>query len=84
MNQNLPQNVTSRYVSNLLNRGRNDTFEMITLTQEKATHDNITVGYYYDVTITKPIPDHTSEQASGVTPSQAISRCLRKFGVSFR
>ena len=79
-----PQAVTSRYITNLVIRGHNDDFELISLEHQQALHDNIVVGSYYNVTIRKPLPDHSSEIASGVTPHQAIERALAKFGVTFR
>ena len=84
MTNNVPQQVTNRYISALINKGKNDTFEIITLQREQALHDGIVVGSYFDVTITKPMPDHASERASGVTAAQAVSRALSKFGVTFR
>ena len=79
-----PQQVTPRYVTNLLIKGKNEDFELISLEHQQALHDNIVVGSYYNVTIRQPLPDHSSEIASGVTPHQALERALIKFGVSFR
>jgi hypothetical protein len=80
----IPQQVTSRYVTNLLIHGHNDDFELISLEHQQALHDNIVVGSYYNVTVRQPLPDHSSEIASGVTPHQAIERVLAKFGVTYR
>jgi hypothetical protein len=80
----LPQNVTNRYISNLVNRGRNHEFEIVVLQRAQALHDGIVVGTYYDTIILKPMPDQASERASGVTAAQAVRRCLTKFGVTFR
>lgn len=84
MSESLPQLVTNRYISNILNRGSNADFEIISIQREQASHDGIVIGQYYDVIIRKPFPDHASERASGVTTAQAVSRALAKFGVSFR
>jgi hypothetical protein len=77
----LPQHASTRYVSNLLNRGRNDDFNLVSVTQENAIHDGIVVGSYYTICIR-----HIEAvlAASGVTPSQAARRCMKKFGVTFR
>ena len=84
MSTSIPQQVTDRYVRNLINKGKNNDFEIITLQREQATHDGIVIGEYYDIIIRKPMPDHSSERASGVTASQAVRRALAKFGVTFR
>jgi hypothetical protein len=84
MNTSLPQQVTARYISNILNHGHNHDFGLRSLTYERATHDGVIIGGYYDCIIEKPMPDHSSERASGVTPHQAVERTLAKFGVTFR
>lgn len=84
MNQSLPQSVTARYISHILNRGKNDDFELVELKHEQALHDGIVIGGYYDVILKRPLPDQAHERASGVTPHQAIQRALSKFGVTFR
>jgi hypothetical protein len=83
VNQN-PQALTLRYITNLLIKGKNDEFELITLEHQQSLHDDIVVGSYYNVIVRRPMPDHSSEVASGVTPHQAIHRALVKFGVTFR
>ena len=79
-----PQQVTPRYITNLLVKGKNEDYELISLEHQNAMHDNIIVGSYYNITIRQPLPDHSSEIASGVTPHQAAERALTKFGVTFR
>jgi hypothetical protein len=84
---NLPQNATARYISNLLRRDHTDNFELTMLTRENALNDGIIVGTYYTVSIISGRQDNISadvRSASGVTPAQATSRCLKKFGVTFR
>lgn len=81
----LPQNASNRYISNLLNKGRNDDFELIGLAQQNATHDGIVVGSYYNISLRRHSnPESDPGIAAGVTPSQAARRCMRKFGVTFR
>ena len=80
----IPRYVTARYVSNILNKGRNDTFELASLTQQTAHQDGLIIGRYYEAILNRPFPDHSSEKASGVTPRQAVQRTLSKMGVIFK
>lgn len=82
MNTTLPQQVTIRYVMNLLRKGSTDDFEVIKLLRQDAIHDGIVIGHYYDATIFRT--NSNTETASGVTPTQAIQRALIKAGVTFR
>jgi hypothetical protein len=79
-----PQQVTSRYTTNLLIKGKNEDFEVISLEHQQAVNDDLVVGSYYNICIRQPLPDHSSQIASGVTPHQALERALTKFGVTFR
>ena len=78
-----PQQVTIRYVGNLIRRGRTDDFELINLIRLEATHDDILIGHYYEAIVLHP-GDAASETAAGVTPLQAVQRALGKCGVTFR
>jgi hypothetical protein len=82
VNSTLPQAATIRYAGNLLRRGSNDNFEIIKILRQDAVHDSITVGHFYDATIQRI--NSNSETASGVTPTQAVQRALKKAGVTFR
>jgi hypothetical protein len=77
----LPQHASNRYISNLLNRGRNDDFDLVSITRENATHDGIIVGGYYNISVRHIEATLT---ASGVTPAQAARRCMKRFGVTFK
>ena len=83
MNPQLPQQVTIRYVGNLIRRGRTDDFELINLIRLEATHDDILIGHYYEAIVLRPSAA-ASETAAGVTPLQAVQRALSKSGVTFR
>jgi hypothetical protein len=82
-NTTLPQEVTIRYIGNLIRHGENDTFELINLIRQNATHDDVVIGHYYEAIVLR-INDAASESAAGVTPYQAVQRALSKSGVTFR
>lgn len=79
---NPPQQVTSRYVRNLLIKGKNNEFSIREIRREYTTIDNITVGIYY----LAEVKERTgiTEKAAGATPEQAVHRALAKHGVTFR
>lgn len=81
MTQQAPQKVTSRYARNLLVKGKNNEFELITVLNQYAIVDELQVGRYYEVRIVRL---HIGHVAMGVTPEQAVHRCLEKHGVTFR
>jgi len=78
----IPQNVTSRYARNLLTKGRNSDFVIVTLTRQYHAVEGLTIGHYYSVDIGGG--NYPTKEAVGVTPEQAVERCLRKHGVTFR
>lgn len=78
---NPPQQVTSRYIRNLLIKGKNNDFKVMTVLAQYAMVDELQVGQYYEARIVKLNIGHV---AMGVTPEQAIARCLEKHGVTFR
>lgn len=78
-----PQNVTSRYTRNLLVKGENNEYVIINMNRKTNMVDELIIGYYYVVEITA-LGQRTSQTAIGVTPEQAVHRCLTKHGVSFR
>jgi hypothetical protein len=45
--------------------------------------DELIIGYYYSTEITA-MGKRISHTAIGVTPEQAVNRCLTKHGVTFR
>jgi hypothetical protein len=77
-----PQNMTSRYARNLLNNGRNNDFTIVDLQREHTMVDEVLIGYYYTVAITGG--NGKKIIAVGATPTQAVTRCLEKHGVTFR
>jgi len=79
----LPQEVTIRYIGNLIRHGENDAFELINLIRQDATHDDVVIGHYYEAIVYRR-NDAASESAAGVTPYQAVQRALTKSGVKFR
>jgi hypothetical protein len=76
-----PQNVTSRYARNLLVKGTNNEFEIIGMKRTYSEVDGLTIGHYYVITVKG---EAFTKESVGVTPEQAISRCLQKHGVTFR
>jgi hypothetical protein len=78
-----PQQVTIRYTGNLIRKGENSNFRLCSLSWEDVTHDDIIVGQYYIATVISTNGENL-EEASGVTPYQAVERALTKHGVTFR
>ena len=74
--------VTRRYASNLLSKGKNSEFTIGNLKRTYTTIDNIVVGYYFFVEIGGA--NYQTKDAAGATPLQAVERCLEKHGVHFR
>jgi hypothetical protein len=72
-----PQAVTERYVTNLINYGRNREFDIDYIKQMPNVVDGENVGVYYVARIGNQI-------ANGATISQAVRRALEKHGVTFR
>lgn len=85
--QNPPQNVSERYVNNLLRNGKNNLFFLHYMQLENAEVDGHVIGQYIRVELcahnkfTQPSP---AWQGVGATPSQAVRRALEKFGVTFK
>lgn len=80
---NTPQNVTSRYTRNLLVKGENNEYIMTTMNHKTNMVDELVIGYYYTAEVITKGPRLT-KLAIGVTPEQAVHRCLEKHGVTFR
>lgn len=72
---------TRRYASNLLKKGKNNEFELLDLKRQYTDVDGLAVGIYYQVLIKGT---QWKKDAAGVTPLQAVERCLEKHGVTFR
>jgi len=79
---NPPQQVTSRYVRNLLIKGLNNDFKVKEIVRLNTQVVNVVVGYYFNVSLTNNV--YHTQVASGVTIEQAVHRCLEKHGVTFR
>jgi hypothetical protein len=80
MNNQAP--VTSRYVRNLIIKGRNNEFHITSIIQKYSMVDELAVGHYYEASLKKLFS--MSHEAVGVTPEQAVRRALGKFDVKFR
>jgi hypothetical protein len=76
-----PQKVTSRYIRNLLIKGKNNEFEILGMKRDYSMIDGICVGHYFMID-TKGVGGRFS--AAGATPEQALQRALEKHGVTFR
>lgn len=80
-----PQAVTERYVSNLINYGRNREFDIKVISQHDYIVHDTHVGVYYSTLITPIInSDGKGQSGVGATISQAVRNALTKHGVTFR
>jgi formate dehydrogenase assembly factor FdhD len=80
---NPPQNVTSRYARNLLVKGENNEYTVVSMMRRTNMIDDFVIGYYYAADIVAT-GTRVTKMAIGVTPEQAVNRCLVKHGVTFR
>jgi hypothetical protein len=77
-----PQKVTSRYARNLLVKGKNNEFHLLSLVRKSSMVDECWIGNYYTAEI---VSTHgMRHEAVGPTPENAVNRCLDKHGVTFR
>jgi hypothetical protein len=76
-----PQAVTDRYVTNLINYGRNREFDIDYITMKENVVESTQVGTYYAARV---LSKSGAEIAVGATLSQAVRNCLIKHGVTFR
>jgi hypothetical protein len=76
-----PQRVTSRYIRNLLIKGKNNEFEILGMKRDYSVVDGVCIGCYFMID-TKGVGGKFA--AAGVTPEQALQRALEKHGVTFR
>ena len=81
---NLPQQVTERYVSNLIANGRNKDFDIDIVQRNPHVVDEVHIGYYYQVRIETAGLGGKVAYGVGATIAQAVRRCLEKHGVTFR
>lgn len=78
-----PQNVTLRYLLNLLRSGRNNEFTLCKLTRlESRTPGGLLVGHYYEAVVDGPTISGT--KGEGVSPAAALRAALTLSGVTFR
>lgn len=81
---NPPQNVSTRYLTNLLHNGQNNEFRLTLIaTHETFVHETF-VGYHYIVSITPITGPKEANAGIGATPIQALQHVLTKFGVTFK
>lgn len=79
----IPQQVTERYVSNLLHNGQNKDFFIDQITRLAHQVGEDFIGSYYQIELIQ----HGKlkvETSNGATPAQALRRALEKHGVTFR
>ena len=77
-----PQQVTSRYARNLLVKGHNNDFYVLSMKRENCYVDGAWLANYYIIEVAS---GGVVKSAAGATPEQAITRCLgEKYGVTFR
>lgn len=80
---NIPQNITERYTNNLLRNGCNNDFRVMSITIHSSTVGEHHVGFYYKCNLQLLRDQLPSNEAYGATPSEALSRCLTNFGVTY-
>ena len=80
---NLPQNITERYVNNLLRNGVNNDFRLFSITIHSSTVGSHHVGFYYRAITQLQRADLPSFEAYGATPNEALSRALALAGVTY-
>ena len=73
---------TIRYAGNLLRKGSSDDFKLQNILINYNMVDQLQMGNYYVAAIRNN--SGTAKEAAGVTPLQAVTRCLEKHGVTFR
>lgn len=79
-----PQSVTERYITNLINYGRNREFDIVKVTRETTTVDDQQVGVWFSSSVAKGTDLVHDKVGCGATISQAVRRALEKHGVTFR
>ena len=80
---NLPQNVTIRYIHDLLHHGSNHDFSVDLITRHASLADGVVVGHFYKVTLTA-FATGLGQICVGATIAEACRRALSDFGVTFR
>lgn len=79
----LPQNVTSRYLTNLLHEGRNADFDILLIEQKENIVEEQSCGYYYKAAVWC-LSKQETVHVVGASPVVALRRALEKFGVTFK
>ena len=80
---NLPQNITDRYVNNLLRNGVNNDFRLFGITIHSSFVGDHLVGWYFKAVIQLQRNELPSFEAYGATPNEALSRALLAAGVTY-
>lgn len=78
---NAPQQVTERYVSNLIHNGRNKEFDIDCIQMKESIVEGTLVGYYFYARL---VSKQDAESAHGATLAQAVRNVLIKYGCTFR
>lgn len=80
---NTPQAVTTRYATNLLHRGKNNEFKLLSIERQLSLIEDVCVGEYYEALVRE---SHTPQPVSGVgmTPIRAVMKALEKLNVTFK
>jgi hypothetical protein len=82
LKMNPPQQVTSRYARNLMVKGVNHEFHLLQIKRENHWIDGAWIANYYTAELVAS--DGMCNTAAAPTPEQAVTRCLSKYGVTFR
>lgn len=80
---NTPQAVTTRYATNLLNKGENNDFVVAILVRERTMVNNTRIGSHFTVQLNQQVGERMI-QTVGATPVIAIENALKELGVTFR
>ncbi len=78
---NYPQQVTIRYVHDLLFAGSNHEFWVEEVTRHPNIVQAVVVGQYWTVRLASIEGTHSEP---GATPTEACKRVLQHFGVTFK
>lgn len=75
----------TRYVSHLLRKGKNDSFQICAVAREVHQIEGTVLGYYYKCLVRyHPEVEGKVHPGYGQTPEAAVRDALTKHGVTFR
>lgn len=78
----IPQSVTSRYISNLIDRGANESFRLDSITCHRFCVEEEHCGFFFKAGVIQG--DSVLHSGVGASPIAAVKTALAKAGVTFR